>query len=340
MKDNVTKFNVEIVENNCEWESILEKLDTSSTYMKWSWGEYKIKRGWGIKHLQIIEPNSKKLIACCLLQSKSIAFINIYLIQGGIHLSKEVKIKNVFSAIHLALRSYVNEIKINNWMWLLLINYQAHSFENADISLMKIGFKPILTNKMYTFIVPAENLHQEGLSLSNNWRHNLKRAKNNIDLKTEWVLTFEDRVKILTQLSEFYRELKNRKKFKSAFDFIIGSEFLAKDKSIMIVKAKLRDEVVAIRVASLCNDHLLDFLAASNEGAKKCYANYLLMWEVIMKMKELGKNYFDTGGIDPTSNLGVYNFKKGLNGELVINGPVWCMGSNSLLVWLTRLYFT
>jgi len=340
MKDNITNFNVDIVENKCEWESLLEKLDTSNTYMKWSWGEYKKKKGWEIKHLQIIESKSKKLIACCLLQSKSIAFVKIYLIQGGIHLSKGIKIKNIFSAIHLTLRSYINEINTNYWMWLLLINYQAHSFNDSDTSLMKIGFKPILTNKMYTFLVPAKDLHLDGRNLSNNWRHNLKRAKHNKDLKTEWVYAFEDRKNVLSQLSEFYQGLKKRKKFKAGFDFVLGSESLASDKSIMIVKAKLKDEVVAIRVTSLCNDHLLDFLAASNEGAKKCYANYLLMWEVIMKMKELGKNYFDTGGIDPTSNLGVYNFKKGLNGELVINGPVWCMGSNSLLVWLTRLYFT
>ena len=52
-----------------------------------------------------------------------------------------------------------------------------------------------------------------------------------------------------------------------------------------------------------------------------------------------GKKYFDTGGVDPASNFGVLNFKKGLNGRLVINGPFWCFGSNRILLWLTRLFF-
>ena len=117
-----------------------------------------------------------------------------------------------------------------------------------------------------------------------------------------------------------------------------GIEVLALDKSIIITQAKLCGEVVAIRAASSCNDHLLDLIAASNEGAKKSYANYLLMWEMIMKMKELNLTYFDTGGIDPASNIGVFNFKKGLNGRLVINGPLWCLGSNKLIVLLIRLF--
>ena len=56
-------------------------------------------------------------------------------------------------------------------------------------------------------------------------------------------------------------------------------------------------------------------------------------------MKELNKFFFDTGGIDPASNIGVYNFKKGLNGRLTINGPLWCLGSNSLVLWTTRMLF-
>ena len=155
---------------------------------------------------------------------------------------------------------------------------------------------------------------------------------------SEWVLSYKDRVKVLSHLSEMYEILTKRKDFKEGIDLTLASDLMALDQSMIIVQAKLEGKVVAIRVASVCNDHLLDLIAASNEGAKKCYANYLLMWEMIMKMKELKKNYFDTGGIDPASNNGVFNFKKGLNGRLTINGPLWYIGSNPLIEWTTRMF--
>ena len=337
MSNKTLQLNIEIVENKDEWKLLLDKLKTSNTYMKWSWGDYKKKSGWEINNLKIVNADSKQLIACCLLQSKSKCFINIYLIQGGVHLSKENNIKDVYDSIHGALCSYIKNNK--KLLWLLLINYQSQNLDAAETSLMKSGFAPILTKKMFTFLVFNKDIDQDLLLLSNNWRHNLKRAKKNEDLKIEWLSSYQDRVKAFSHLSDMYEKLTNRKKFKSGIDLSDASDLMVTDQSMIIVQAKLQGEVVAIRVASVCNDHLLDLIAASNEGATKCYANYLLMWGMIMKMKELNKNYLDTGGIDPASNIGVYNFKKGLNGRLTINGPLWSLGSNPLLEWTTRMFF-
>ena len=89
MSNKLIPFNLEIVENDFEWKLLLDKLKTSSTYIKWSWGDYKKNNGWDIKRVQIVDSNSKQLIACCQLQSKCKGFLNIYFIQGGIHLTKE-----------------------------------------------------------------------------------------------------------------------------------------------------------------------------------------------------------------------------------------------------------
>jgi len=170
------EFDIEIVNNATEWELLLDNLLTSDTYIKWSWGDYKRRCGWDIKRLQIVDTHSRKIIACCQLQSKQKGFISINLLQGGIHLSKENHIKDAYDCVHRTVRSY---IKNNNWLWLLLINYQSHNLDEADISLMKLGFAPIFTNKMFTKLIFNENNDLDISSLSKNWRHNLKRAKNN-----------------------------------------------------------------------------------------------------------------------------------------------------------------
>ena len=84
MSNKTLQLNIEIVENKDEWKLLLDQLKTSNTYMKWSWGDYKKKSGWEINNLKIVNADSKQLIACCLLQTKSKCFINIYLIQANI----------------------------------------------------------------------------------------------------------------------------------------------------------------------------------------------------------------------------------------------------------------
>jgi len=334
MGNKKIQIEIKIVEDSTKWSLLLDNLETSSTFLKWSWGEYKKKSGWNIQCLEFVSSSSGDILACCLLQSKKKGFLEVNLIQGGVHLSKNNKRKDNYDNIYLVLCDYIKKKKL----WLLLINYQAHSFDDATVALMKLGFSPILTNKMFTYLFPRDNFTEANMSLSKNWRHNLKRAQNNTDLKIEWSTSEEERKKIMLNLSVMYKGLTQRKKFKAGIDITHAAEILASDKSMIIVQAKLKDEVVAIRIASVCNDHILDLVAASNEGATKCYANYLLMWEMIKKMAELNRNYFDSGGVEPSANIGVFNFKKGLNGKLALNGPLWCLGSNLFISKFVRMF--
>ena len=132
-------------------------------------------------------------------------------------ISKENHIKDAYDCVHRTVRSY---IKNNNWMWLLLINYQSHNLDEADTSLMKLGFTPLLTNKMFTKLIFNENYNLDISSLSKNWRHNLKRAKINELMEIEWMTSYEDRVAAFSRLSEMYEILKKRKKFGTGFDLV------------------------------------------------------------------------------------------------------------------------
>ena len=60
MSNKTLQLNIEIVENKDEWKLLLDKLITSNTYMKWSWGDYKKKNG--MNHIRI------KIITCFILR--------------------------------------------------------------------------------------------------------------------------------------------------------------------------------------------------------------------------------------------------------------------------------
>jgi len=336
LNKDIERFALDVVENSNDWLSLLEDLSTSDTYMKWSWGEYKSNSGWQVKRIGIVDSTTKKVVACCQLQLKHKLFIDFYMIQGGVHISRDCRVKNIYDCVYQAIVSY---IKDNSNLWLLLVNYQSHQIDNAEISLMKSGFSPILTNRMFTYLILNNDINTDLSFLSKNWRHNLKRAKNN-NITVEYLTSYKDRLGAMSNLEVMYDQLIIRKNFIQGINLANSGSYIVEDDSFIIVQAKLENKVIAIRVASVCNDHLLDFVAASNNGAIKSYANYLLMWEMILKTKELGKEYFDTGGIEPSSNLGVFNFKKGLNGELVINGPLWCKGSNYWLEKVAQIFLS
>ena len=49
---------------------------------------------------------------------------------------------------------------------------------------------------------------------------------------------------------------------------------------------------------------------------------------------------FECGGIAPSENKGVYNFKRGLGADLTLNGPLWIYHKNPLCKKLLKLAFS
>jgi len=121
-----------------------------------------------------------------------------------------------------------------------------------------------------------------------------------------------------------YTMLKERKSFSGAVDTSKIEDLVINDMNFLIVVAEDGGSTAAVRIGYQSSKYMIDFLAASNELAKKNYSNYLLLWTLIKKAEELKLDGFECGGIDPLENIGVYNFKRGLNPCLNLNGPLWC----------------
>lgn len=313
------------------WQNLLDGLATSNTYTTWAWGEYKQRKGWNIHRICISNEHSHSVVACFQLQWKRIFSIYIMIIQGGIHL-KDLSEEKYQECIQAILEKYSSKR-----VFIIIINHQSGWSQDVQLGLLKSGFSPVLNTRMYTFVLEAESGSLDGQSLSSNWRHNLKRAQKNQKMTVRWVIDLSERLEAMDRLESMYNNLSQRKNFSAAIDFKLAKDIIAKNDKFHFAEVLLDGEVIAARVSSECNDHVLDFIAASNEAAKKNYANYLLMWKMIEMTNKLGKKYFDVGGINPTENIGVYNFKKGLGGRLRHNGPVWLRGSGFIMKSVGRL---
>ena len=320
------------INEESNWQYLLEELPSSSTYMTWMWGDYKSNFYWRVKRFAIVKNKSGHIVGCFQLQIKKTLSVRAYVVQGGIHLNEKQRDFNCYSKCLDLLESYIR--KNDQGPWVLFIDYKSIGFDYASLSLMTKGYSPIVSNRMFTYLLPLWQIDVNNPSFTRNWKKNLKRAIRNDELKIHLIKNENERRHTLDALKEMYQTLSARKNFKPAIDLNIASDLIAANPKMIILQAVENKSTVAVRVASVCQDHVLDFLAASNIYGYKCYANYLLIWEMIKISKELGKQYFDTGGINPRRDIGVFNFKKGLNGKLEISGPIWARGSNRIIEYL------
>ncbi len=318
---------ISVVDNPGEWDTLVEMLPLSSLFLTATWGEYKSRKGWNVARLKIDAALPGKPAGLLQLQWKQKGLLTLFNVQGGIHVFDTSGKEDPYEYCLNALKHYLDG---KAGFWMLMTSYDAHELPPAKIALLKAGFAPVLTSGMFTYLVNCTGEVTENM-LSSNWRHNLKRAQKNTKLVTRWAETAADRTAAMQRASLMYDNLMQRKNFAAGVDVRKISDLVVRDKNMLICEAVLDTEVVAIRVVHVAATHVLDFLAASNDAAKNCYANYLLIWAMIGRTRMSGKSYFDAGGIDPCKNAGVFNFKKGLGGNLAVNGPLWVAASNGIL---------
>ena len=325
-KDKIVKANdnnaVSFTEiyNETEWSQYTEDIRINNLYNSWSWGEYKGRIGWKVHRFIIMDSAENKIIGAFQIQKKRLIIINIFLIQGGVLLPNhsEDKCLQIYQILH-------NKFVKTGFLNVMLVNYYESINDIYTRTLLRLGYHPLHNNKMYSFKVtlkPSIDIIKERLTY--NWRRNLNRALKNSKLKLYWGNSLQDREQILLEFQDMYGALLRRKKFSGAVDIKNVQDIIIRDESFYIVSAKEGDRNIATRIAYKTNTCMIDFLAASSDSAKNNYSNYLLVWAFITISKELGLEYFECGGIDPFDNLGVYNFKRGLEPELYLKGPYWC----------------
>ena len=78
-------------------------------------------------------------------------------------------------------------------------------------------------------------------------------------------------------------------------------------------------------------DRAWDMLAAATVEARKVYASYAALWEMLLEIQRRGARTIDLRGVEPEKNPGVYEFKKGTGATFVEYLGEWDWASNALL---------
>lgn len=149
---------------------------------------------------------------------------------------------------------------------------------------------------------------------SGNWRHNYKRSMRNDLVYELWdnpdpvlmhgVIRSMEAAKDLT----LNYSLKDLREIAECF----------RGQMLILRALDPKGVTIAFRAAVIGSDNVAwDFLAAANKNARKIYASYGLVIELIKQCQNIGVEYYDFSGVDKKLNLGVYNFKKGVGGDCI-----------------------
>jgi hypothetical protein len=156
---------------------------------------------------------------------------------------------------------------------------------------------------------PIEELRRQ---LSSRWRRQLNIAERN-GLEVRDGQTDE----LYHQFLALYREMFDRKQFETSVDveeFRRIQERLPATQKMRILICLAAGRPVAGLVLSTVGDTAIYLLAATGDQGLNTRGSYLLQWHAMQRLKEMGYEWYDLGGVNPEGNPGVFTFKSGMGG--------------------------
>jgi hypothetical protein len=156
------------------------------------------------------------------------------------------------------------------------------------------------------------DLAQIRKGLNGKWRNMLVQSER-LPIAVVEAVDSRDFALMATMLSE----LEERKLFRSAHGIAFFERVQRASSPWQQLKlhlAYLDGRILSASLTSFVGDTAVLLLAASNEEGRRTRASHRIQWRLVEDASRAGLRWYDTGGIDPEANAGVYSFKKGLNG--------------------------
>lgn len=297
------------------WAEMLDLFNDANIYQTWSYGRVR----WGDENLShiVLKRDGEPLAIAQLriVRPTRLKFGIAYLRWGPLCERRDRSLSpDVATAMAQALEEeYVHKRK-------LFLRILPNAFEGSlRATAIRSGFskfipEPLVRENTYrTFVLDlAPEIGQLRKGLDAKWRNKLSGAERN---KLQ-VVTGNGSGEYRT-FCEIYRDMRQRKEFETTVDveeFGRIQEDLPECHRMHILIAQDGGVPVAGLVASAMGDSAIYLLGATSDAGLHAKGAYLLHWQLLGWLKARGVRWYDLGGIDPESNPGVYQFKRGFSG--------------------------
>ncbi|MDE2292467.1 MAG: peptidoglycan bridge formation glycyltransferase FemA/FemB family protein [Elusimicrobia bacterium] len=161
--------------------------------------------------------------------------------------------------------------------------------------------------------------------MSSNWRHNLKRGLARAPAE-DWPDPDARAMEALYLEMEALKGLPPQHRADE-----LASMARALGPRLVLRRAVVAGRTVALRACAVFGTSAVDLLAAATAEARKLYASYSLLWELLLEARRRGAVSYDLGGADPDGARGVTDFKAGVGGRPVETVGEWDFARPALL---------
>jgi hypothetical protein len=189
-----------------------------------------------------------------------------------------------------------------------------------DSRLAELGFRT--TERVRSYRTIAVDLTPDEAELRKRlgakWRGHLRAAEKaeGITIESGSSLNLYERFLIV------YSKMHDEKGFEERVDPRMLLDLPPSSIGLHVIVVSKEGQDIAGHVLSVLGSCAINLFGATTQLGRPTKAGYLLHWQAMLAAKQRDCTWYDSGGIDPESNPGVYAFKCSLGGhDLVALGP-------------------
>lgn len=326
------------------WNDTVSQLPGTHILQSWEWGEIKTQYGWSVSRF-IWSNKNKKTIAAAQLLQRDVRLLKIGPVMKVLYIPRGP----LMDWEDADLRKLV----LND---LFEYSKSTHSiFIKIDPEVLTIkDVKDSLSQERNPIIKDLQNLgwrfSSEQIQFRNSFWLDLKPTEEDLlssmKQKTRYNIRLAERKGIqvrganesdYSMLYDLYAQTSIRDGFiirPKKYYFTVWKLLFENNKACGLIAEFDRIPIAAIILFYFGNKGWY-FYGMSSDQHRDKMPNYLLQWEAIKQIKQLGCTVYDLWGAPDTSHeddkmWGVYRFKQGLRGELIHTIGAWDLQINRL----------
>lgn len=305
--------------NYLDWKENFQNCQKTNMLQCWQYGDAKVETSrWNVVRFLIMNQDGK---AVALAQALSMTLPLI----GGIarmnrgplliNRSKNGQDSKDISGIIAAL---LDEFKKRQW-WLVRIAPEINDSELAAKLLKNLGLKKIAVTPYASGLLDLQKDEKKLLmGLKKKWRYYLRKGQ---DLGPTVSTIVGNSVELETLLSR-YKVLQKDNDFIGIADSLVISmaNQVAEDWQFTLFIANQKDspdikDCLGMLVSIHHGDTSTYLIGITSDKGRDLQVNYVLLWQAILDAKKNGCMWFDIGGLNATTPIGIAHFKKGVQSE-------------------------
>lgn len=308
-------ISIEEITDKNYWQNSLKEFTDANIYQTWNFASI-VQNEKIVKHLAIYL--KQNLVGLVQVRFRIVPILKrgiAYILNGPVWQRKNQECSTDLLADIL---STLRQKFVTDQNLLLRIKPYIFSDKISDYNFIeKIGFRRVEKIRQYQTLVLYldKDLDTIRKGFKQKWRNCLNQSERNGLMIKEG-----NDPNLYNEFLELYKQMMLRKKFKEyvnpysmgKINDDLGDEF--KLKTFVAYKDTIP---IAGIIGSAIGNTGIYLLGASNEMGMNYKGSYLLQWEMIKWLKQIGCQRYDLGGINLNDNPGVYHFKSGITDQLV-----------------------